>query len=549
MKFQEVNALLPTRILDIGGQNQDRISLREFPTGSHGQYAALSHCWGTKQTFITSSTNLEDRKKSIDFNELPQTFRDAVSVSRSLGINYLWIDSLCIIQNDIDDWKRESIKMEQVYSDATLVISASRATSDSTGFLNPRRTDEIISISYSKGEKMSTLYLQQALQPFDSTDPLKSEPLNQRGWALQERYLPRRTLYFGSHQTFWNCQTLSRSEDGRILQRPWFDFQELILPANENPGTTWASSEQLMLYQPWYNMIDIYMGCGLTYESDRLPAIAGLAKSLWLKSQDSYLAGLWRGGLLAGLLWRRYKLGALHRLAAFRAPSWSWASVDGEIEFRVYAWFNKFPYGIKYFASLQDVQIDVDNGPFGTVSGGWLSIDAPIFPIVGSRGPFSVSNFSELLYGVPGKVTISSWCAYHGVFDWLLLVKVPENDVLIAGSFDFPEDHEYTTTGSLFAVFLAGVCHPPHFRHASSNEGLFGLIVKKHEDENVFSRVGMLHGKFMAEDRSHSDEEMFTQYRSWRRQDYLSSTSKIESQTSWCDISLHEKERRVSILR
>ncbi|TVY89211.1 hypothetical protein LAWI1_G006807, partial [Lachnellula willkommii] len=235
MKFQEFNALLPTRILDIGGQKQDRISLREFPTGSHGQYAALSHCWGTKQTFITSSTNLEDRKKSIDFNELPQTFRDAVSVSRSLGINYLWIDSLCIIQNDIDDWKRESIKMEQVYSDATLVISASRATSDSTGFLNPRRTDEIISISSGKGEKMSTLYLPQALQPFDSTDPLKSEPLHQRGWALQERYLPRRTLYFGSHQTFWNCQTLSRSEDGRILQRPWFDFQELILPANENP--------------------------------------------------------------------------------------------------------------------------------------------------------------------------------------------------------------------------------------------------------------------------------------------------------------------------
>ena len=461
MKSQQVSALLPTRILDIGGQNKDRISLREFPTGSHGQYAALSHCWGTKQTFITSSTNLEDRKKSIDFNELPQTFRDAISVSRSLGINYLWIDSLYIIQNDIEDWERESVKMEQVYSNAKLVISASRAISDSSGFLNPRRNDEIISISYGEGGKMSTFYLQQALQPLTPfADPLKSEPLHQRGWALQERYLATRTLHFGSHQIFWNCQTLSQSEEGRILQRPWFDLQELIPETNETPGATWASSEQLMLYRPLYKMIEIYMSCGLTYESDRLPAIAGLAKSLWLKSQDSYLAGLWRGGLLPGLLWRRYRLTALQRPVAFRAPSWSWPSVEGEIKFGVYTWFNRFPCGIEYFASLQDVQIDVDNDPFGIVSGGWLSIDVPMFPIVGSRGPFSVSNFPELLYGGAGRITINSWGAYHRVFDLLFLVKVPENDVLIAGSFDFPEDYEDTITGRFSPYFsLASLIH------------------------------------------------------------------------------------------
>jgi hypothetical protein len=388
---------------------------------------------GHKASFIISSTNLEDRKNSIDFNELPQTFRDAISVSRSFGINYLWIDSLCIIQNDIDDWKKESVKMEQVYCDATLVISASKAMSDSSGFLNRRRNDEIISISSGEGGKMSTFYLQQALQPFTPfSDPLKSEPLHQRGWALQERYLARRTLHFGSHQLFWNCQTLSQSEDGRMLQR--------------------------------------------------LPAIAGLAKLLWLKSHDSYLAGLWRGGLLAGLLWRRYQLTALQMPVAFRAPSWSWASVEGEIEFGIYIWFNQFPCGIEYFASLRDVQIDIDNGPFGTVSGGWLSIDAPIFPIVGSRGPFSLSSFPELLYRRAGRLTINSWGAYHRVFDLLLLVKVPENDVLIAGSFDFPEDYLHTSTRSLFAVFLAGVSHPPHLRHALSNEGFFGLAVKKNED-------------------------------------------------------------------
>lgn len=229
----------------------------------------------------------------MTFNELSQTFRDAISVSRSFGINYLWIDSLCIIQNDIDDWKRESVKMEQVYTNATLVISASRAISDSSGFLNPRKNDGIISISYGEGRKMSTFYLQQPLQPLTPfAGPLKSDPLHRRGWALQEWYLARRTLHFGTHQIFWNCQTLSQSEDGRILHRPWFDLQELIPETNETPGTTWASSEQLMLYRPWYKMIEIYTSCGLTYESDRLPAIAGLAKSLWLKTQDSYLAGL-----------------------------------------------------------------------------------------------------------------------------------------------------------------------------------------------------------------------------------------------------------------
>lgn len=169
--------------------------------------------------------------------------------------------------------------MDKVYSDATLVISASRAMPDSSGFLNPRRNDEIIFISYGEGGEMSAFYLQQALQPLTPfADLLNSEPLHQRGWVLQERCLARRTLNFGSHRVILELPNPFKSEDGRLLLRPWFDPQEVISETKETPSTTWASSEQLMLYRPRYKVIKIYMSCGLTYKSDRLPTIAGLSR-------------------------------------------------------------------------------------------------------------------------------------------------------------------------------------------------------------------------------------------------------------------------------
>lgn len=98
---------MPTRILRVGRQADDPIRLQANPPGSKGQYAALSHCWGANQTFTLTQQSMDALIKGVALSDLPLTFRDAVTVSRTLGLQYLWIDSLCIFQGDPEDWRTE----------------------------------------------------------------------------------------------------------------------------------------------------------------------------------------------------------------------------------------------------------------------------------------------------------------------------------------------------------------------------------------------------------------------------------------------------------
>ena len=115
---------LPTRVVDVGLQD-DVVKLIE-PEGATGRYFCLSHCWGLEQIITTTRANLQVHKREIPLNLLPQTFRDAVLLTRRLGIAYIWIDYLCIVQDDNNDWKVESGKMERIYRNAHLTIAATR---------------------------------------------------------------------------------------------------------------------------------------------------------------------------------------------------------------------------------------------------------------------------------------------------------------------------------------------------------------------------------------------------------------------------------------
>lgn len=544
----EPNKPLPTRVLDVGLQAGDTIRLFESFAGHHAPYAALSHCWGSKQTFTTSPESLEARKRSIDFDELPPTFRDAVEVSRMIGLRYLWIDSLCIIQGDMDDWRRESARMRGVYSNATVVIAASRATSDSTGFLHPRPVGERIAISYAKDEAMTAChYLQRVIQPLTPyADPLVSEPLHKRAWALQERYLATRTLFSASHLMFWECKTLISAEDGRTEERLAHRVEQLVPVISASSIASRESTRELARYRPWYSTVEKYMSCRLTYSSDRLTAIYGVAESIWQETRDVYLAGLWRGGLVSGLMWRRYRSSALQQHESYVAPSWSWASVDGEIEFCTLTWFNTFPQGIEYYAALHDQHMVFERGRFSTMKDRVLEIEAPMLPVCGWKGPFGPEHFPELLTGGAG-VRLRSFGPFHRVFDKLFAVEVSGITVLVAGSLDFPQNH--SNASNLFAVFLAGACPlPPELVSGPepSNEGFFGLIVTRESGNgNAFSRVGVVHGKLMAEGHLLGDDEAFELYRSKRKQDYLCSVGKATTKPVWHTVYFTDLERRI----
>lgn len=193
---------IPTRVIDVGTEKNPSMRLIETTKDVHGDYIAFSHCWGIltkEERFCTHRNNVTDLKKSIPYDRLPRNFQDAVQVTRALGLSYLWIDSLCIVQDDKDDWEREAGRMEDVFSSAYCTIAASSAKSSLTGFLHEREPRASATVQTSKGP----LYLAEAIDDFQAD--VEKSVLNTRGWVLQERALSRRIIHFSSNQIYWEC--------------------------------------------------------------------------------------------------------------------------------------------------------------------------------------------------------------------------------------------------------------------------------------------------------------------------------------------------------
>lgn len=194
-------ALLPTRLMHIGTKASSVITLYETKPKENLRYIALSHPWGKPPHFRTTPANVEAYRKRIKSKRLPPMFKDAVAATRRLGLQYLWIDSICIIQGDGGDFDEESKRMEDVFSNAFCVIAACSAEGQNERFLD-RRIDPRQCLTFGF-EGQPALYLSRFNDDFER-DVLES-PLSQRGWVLQERVLARRTIHFTNGQTYFEC--------------------------------------------------------------------------------------------------------------------------------------------------------------------------------------------------------------------------------------------------------------------------------------------------------------------------------------------------------
>ncbi|RSL50901.1 hypothetical protein CEP53_008631 [Fusarium sp. AF-6] len=323
------NDSMPTRVIYVG--TIDRPSLRLVETGDciRGKYIALSHCWGNLkegERFVTSASNLDNRKKGIPLDEMPKSFQDAVRVSRALGISYLWIDSLCIIQDDGADWEVESAKMEEVFSSAYCTIAASSAKSSLEGFLGNRTPRACVTMHTSQG---SLLYLTEAIDDFQAH--VEQSILNSRGWVLQERTLSRRTIHFTSTQVYWECGRGIYCETLAQLLNPQSQF--LGDPSFPNLGLQYYKDERIRLVQHLYQ---VYCALQLTNVTDRSKAILGLEKRLsrTFKSRADY--GLVWGYFERTILWQAKTSNSLSPIPYGDrrvVPSWSWMACTGEIQY------------------------------------------------------------------------------------------------------------------------------------------------------------------------------------------------------------------------
>ncbi|KFA73094.1 hypothetical protein S40288_02745 [Stachybotrys chartarum IBT 40288] len=372
---------MPTRLLEVG-KDTNTVCLRvsEIP---FAEYTCLSHCWGTSRMRLQlTGDTLSKLTAGIDANELPQTFQDAVWVTRQLGIRYIWIDSLCIVQDSREDWTRESSLMGEVYKNSAVTLAADRATGSNAGFLGDRPKSDYVPVPF-RGAAVSGKVLALAAPlrlSFNQSSlaHIDDEPLSARGWTLQERCLSRRILHFCHSQIIFECETHAFEE---MLAEMHADYVRHWkgLPYRQKGGGGLSHSEWVSL--EWQKLLSEYSKRKLTFARDKFPALAGLATHLSLMQSpassprapsNKYLAGLWSTDMLRGLCWQGNDSEFPNsRPDQYRAPSWSWASIDGMI-----GHFSNLHVGDLAYVRNAHVDLESSMAPCGQVTGGWLHLRA-----------------------------------------------------------------------------------------------------------------------------------------------------------------------------
>jgi hypothetical protein len=313
---------LPTRVLDVDCPQGIRL---QSGLGLTDRYCALSHCWGSKGSPLkTTRANFASHESTIDEDELPKTFCDAIKLVRYIGIRYLWIDSLCIIQDSKEDWQRQSAQMASIYRNAHLVVAATQASDGEVGcFVDYPDCSSCVALPAEPDGDID-IYLMAEPKHFydkDSTQSaraMRMNPLLSRAWCLQERLLSRRLIHFAREELVWECQE-QRLCDCGYHAGSVRSFQ----------GTWLACAEPNRLFDRWHGILDMYSSMHISYESDRLPALSGLAKRFQEFGCGDYVAGIWRQSVLDDIGW--VGSGMVSRPVTWRAPSWSPLCGDTQI--------------------------------------------------------------------------------------------------------------------------------------------------------------------------------------------------------------------------
>jgi hypothetical protein len=367
----------PTRLLDLDAFGDYSTAVR-LQDASHIQenYAALSYCWGTieKERFITTSSTLNSRMSRIEYPDVPRSFQHAFQISKALGIQYLWIDALCILQDSPSDWHKESAKMGAIYSNSHVTIAADWSPDTNGGCYHPtanslsKDIEDMVKITniLSDGRESSIYFA--TYYKYEMPDIDKSV-LNTRAWAFQERLLSRRILHYTDKQIYWECRTQVCTEDLIPRSPGQSSYPGILTSVLQSRSSVGDKSGVVDLWNSFI-ISKSYAARKLTYASDRLPAISALARVFSHFISSSYLAGLWDYDLVSGLCWHRKGNSQPGVRLNNTCPSWSWASLDSDIWFPSEDTENGEP-----FVRIQEAAVQLEGkDPFGRVRGGFIKL-------------------------------------------------------------------------------------------------------------------------------------------------------------------------------
>ncbi|KAK3381792.1 heterokaryon incompatibility protein-domain-containing protein [Podospora didyma] len=379
----------PTRLLEIGQRGSSEQSVRLIETNVTsltGNYMTLTHRWGSADQLTLTVSSYPRMLEGIPVALLPPLFRDVIFVTQELGVHHIWIDSLCIIQDqhDAEDWHREASLMHNVYSNSFCNISATDAGDCTESIFHIRDPSAIVPqrvkiMPGNGGGESETKFF--SLHYKESwVSEVSSAPVNKRGWAFQERFSAPRILQFGRRQLLWECFEKDAAEvypDGLPLSLRKVNSDRFKCL---DPEAIWADSTLQYgrlkpgsgEYMIWSRIVNRYATCQLTFPRDKLIAISGLAKRVASILQDNYVAGMWRRNLENELLWAAADARQTSRPTEYRAPTWSWTSVDGDIH-------PGTPRLEPPLIQVEDCQLTYETpDTTGGVTGGWLRLKGAV---------------------------------------------------------------------------------------------------------------------------------------------------------------------------
>ncbi|KAF7558234.1 hypothetical protein G7Z17_g193 [Cylindrodendrum hubeiense] len=414
---------LPKRVIVVGSDSNDDIHLFEYDDSTQRidePYIALSHCWGLSQHLVSTTSNIDSWKNNIPYNALPPTFQDAVSITRRLGIRYVWIDSLCIVQDDKKDWEIEAAKMASIYDEADLVLAATGSIDGDGGCLFPRNPHITLSGTFPTGEPFqiygreisehgmfgwsaSPELAKRAWNPISGVqggeEELAQYPLLSRAWCFQERLLATRILHFTKTEAVFDCLTCMECECGALTKHP---DDPLVPPRRiiktghkyvegtssmshtaplsliEPVSTSKEQKEFTQHHELWRDLMVQYSQKRITRKSDGLPAVAGLATKWSNQLTGQYLAGIWELNLLDGLRWLPDEKDSGEE-PQYIAPSWSWLSAHRGVTWGLESFDDP-----KYYVDIDYARTRCHLSglnPFGEVDSGYIFLTGHILHV------------------------------------------------------------------------------------------------------------------------------------------------------------------------
>lgn len=520
---------LPTRLIDVGANNSTKLRLiiskddedvREEADPVKQRYLALSYCWGSKEKsekqLKTTADSLSKHLSQIDIHEMPQTIADAVHACRALGVRYLWVDALCIIQGDGDDWARESLQMAKVYSSSFLTLCILQGSSCLGGFLRTKWSRPTLQVKFRSeiDTSISGVVHIRMLDParliprrqgkyppetFEkhTVDDMKHTPWNSRGWTFQEALLSSRNVFFQKHifSYAWGDQHILA--DGFRLLHDEFLSSSKLTPNDQIRG--------------WYKSMQDYSKRRLTYETDKFPAISALAKLISEENPgQEYLAGLWKSDLHRGLLWSpflkrnvqdvlepcshgyRFK----HVSQEYIAPSWSWASCPGpvnwlgEINGRLPADSAFFP---EYRLLNAEVVVADRTNLYGRVSSACLELEAKLL-----RVPLGGDGKAKVVKNADTEKTYTFGFLYLNTTHAFLS---PSDEYVANFSLDWDSpslgisDSANEPVEQMWMMLTSSIQHKKPLENQSRGfapgENCLGLLLLPTENEREFIKVGI----------------------------------------------------------